>query len=104
VRHEDVPGRHRSALTAPPGAADLQISFDPALAFEWDRAHYDQLLREAVARAEREVTAWLGIERRRPLRVEVITKERYERALAAEQRWTVREVEEGFRYWVDHLQ
>jgi hypothetical protein len=28
----------------------------------------------------------------------------FEQALDAEQRWTVRNIEEGFSYWVDHLQ
>lgn len=64
---------------APARAADIQISWDPALAFEWDRANYERLLRQAVARAEADVTAWLGMEHRRALRVEVVTRPQYER-------------------------
>jgi hypothetical protein len=28
----------------------------------------------------------------------------FDQALDAEQRWTERNIEEGFSYWVDHLQ
>jgi hypothetical protein len=74
-------------------AGGIEVSFDRELAFEWDRAHYEQLLREHVERAERDVTAWLGMERRRPLRVQVVTKERYERQFGTDAVWT-----QGARY------
>jgi hypothetical protein len=34
----------------------------------------------------------------------VMTQGTFEQALDAEQRWTVKNIEEGFSYWVDHLQ
>jgi hypothetical protein len=33
-----------------------------------------------------------------------MTKGTFEQALDAELRWTMRNVDEGFSYWVDHLQ
>jgi hypothetical protein len=34
----------------------------------------------------------------------VMTRGTFEQALDAEQRWTMKNIEEGFSYWVDHLQ
>ncbi len=66
-------------------AAEIAISWDPDLAFEWDRARYEQTLRELIRRSEGEVAAWLGFERTRPLVVRVLTRPRYEQAFGSVQ-------------------
>lgn len=83
MRLSPVPSRLLAAallalLAGPAPAADVEISWDKDLAFEWDRASYEKTLRELVRRSEADVSAWLGWPRTRPLEVKVVTRARYE--------------------------
>jgi hypothetical protein len=68
-------------------AADLAITWDPDLAFEWDRASYERTLRELVGRADADVAAWLGFSRSRPIAVHVVTRARYEQSFGSGMAW-----------------
>jgi hypothetical protein len=72
-----------ASLPARAAAAEVAISWDQDLAFEWDRASYERTLREWVARSDAEVAAWLGFSRTRPLRLRVMTKPRFEQAFGS---------------------
>jgi hypothetical protein len=67
-----------AAAPARPAAADLKMSWDQDLAFEWDRANYQRTLRSLVDSSEVAVTGWLGRQRTRPLEIKVMTRVRYE--------------------------
>jgi len=69
------------------GAADVQISWDKDLAFEWDRANYEKTLGEMVSASEAEVTSWFGWQRTRALQVRVITRARYESEFGSGMAW-----------------
>jgi hypothetical protein len=75
-------------VAAPPlaraGEAEIAITWDQDLAFEWDRANYERTLREWIARSDAEVAAWLGFPRTRPLRLRVMTRPRYEETFGSE--------------------
>jgi len=68
-------------------AAELRISWDASVAFEWDRATYERTLRELVARSDAEVAGWLGFARTRPLELRVMTKAGYEQAFGSGMAW-----------------
>ena len=68
-------------------AADVQISWDKDLAFEWDRANYEKTLRDMVRASEEEVSSWLGWPRTRALEVRVITRARYETQFGSGMAW-----------------
>jgi hypothetical protein len=71
----------------PAGAADLQISWDKDLAFDWDRANYEKTLGDMVSASEAEVSSWLGWQRTRGLQVRVITRARYESQFGSGMAW-----------------
>ncbi len=77
-------------LAAPGGRAtggDIEVSWDPDLAFEWDRASYERTLREMVRAADEEVSSWLGWRRSRPLAVRVMTRAQYEARFGSAMAW-----------------
>lgn len=78
------------AVAAPlrAAAADIVVSWDKDLAFEWDRANYERLLRQLVTASDAEVSAWLGWQRTRPLELKVLTKARYEAQFGSEAAWS----------------
>jgi len=91
VRARSVPLLAVALLAVGPGrtpAADVQISWDKDLAFEWDRASYEKTLREMVRASEAEVSSWLGWPRSRALEVRVVTRERYETQFGSAAAWS----------------
>jgi hypothetical protein len=90
VRARSAPLLAVALLAVVPGrtpAADVQISWDRDLAFEWDRANYERMLRAMVQASEAEVSSWLGWSRRRALDVRVISRERYETQFGSAAAW-----------------
>jgi hypothetical protein len=75
-------------------AAEIQISWDKDLAFEWDRANYERTLRDMVRASEGEVSSWLGWSRTRSLGIRVITPARYEAEFGSGMAWNT-----GAHYW-----
>jgi hypothetical protein len=76
------------ALAAAPAlAAEIRITWEKDLAFEWDRANYEKTLRELVRGSEAEVSSWLGWPLTRPLEVRVITRARYEAEFGSAAAW-----------------
>lgn len=76
------------ALAATPAtAAEVQISWEKDLAFEWDRANYEKTLRELVRGSEAEVSSWLGWSLTRTLEVRVITRAHYETEFGSDAAW-----------------
>jgi hypothetical protein len=75
-------------LAGPGRAAEPVITWDKDLAFEWDRANYERILREVVLAGDAEVTAWLGLRPDRPIRVEVLTRARYEARFGSDAAWS----------------
>lgn len=65
-------------LAAPARAANVEISWDRDLAFEWDRANYEKTLGTIVRSSHDEVSAWLGWTLSRTLQVHVLSRARYE--------------------------
>jgi len=76
-----------SLAALPAGAADLQLTWEKDLAFEWDRASYERTLRGMVQASEAEVSAWLGWPRTRPLELRVLTRARYEAEFGSGAAW-----------------
>jgi hypothetical protein len=66
------------ALAAPARAANVEISWDRDLAFEWDRDNYEKTLGAIVRSSHDEVSAWLGWTLSRTLQVRVLSRARYE--------------------------
>jgi hypothetical protein len=62
----------------PAAAADLDISWDRDLAFEYDRDHYERTLRGMVDDGLAAATSWLGIPVTRRIAVRVLTHPHYE--------------------------
>lgn len=75
-------------LAAPASAADVDISWDRDLAFEWDRASYEKTLGELVRSSHGEVSAWLGWTLARRLEVHVLTRARYEARFGSDAAWS----------------
>lgn len=67
------------AAAAGAGAAPVEISWDQDLVFESERERYQRGLGAVVDEAQAYVSAETGLALERPLRVEVLTKARYER-------------------------
>jgi hypothetical protein len=65
-------------LAVPARAANVEISWDRDVAFEWDRDNYEKTLGAIVRSSHDEVSAWLGWPLSRPLHVHVLTRARYE--------------------------
>jgi len=59
-------------------AAEIEISWDRDLAFEYDRENYQRTLADLVDQARAQVSAELGVPLQRSLRVEVHSRARYE--------------------------
>jgi hypothetical protein len=74
-------------MTGRASAADVRISWDKDLAFEWDRANYEKTLQEAVRSSDAEVSSWLGWQRARPIQVKVITRAQYEASFGSGMAW-----------------
>jgi hypothetical protein len=74
-------------LAAPARAADVDISWDRDLAFEWDRASYEKTLGDLVRTSHAEVSAWLGWALSRTLRIHVLTRARYEAQFGSDAAW-----------------
>ena len=68
-------------------AAELTITWDKDLAFEWDRANYERTLRELVARSDAAVAAWLGFARTGPVALHVLSRGRYEQTFGSGMAW-----------------
>jgi len=66
------------AIGTPAAAAEVEISWDRDLAFEYDRENYQRALSEIVEQARVQVSAELGVTLQRSLRVEVHSPARYE--------------------------
>jgi hypothetical protein len=77
-------------LAAPRGAsaADVNVSWDRDLAFEWDRASYERTLGALVRSSHDEVAAWLGWTLPRRLDVHVLTRARYEAQFGSDAAWS----------------
>jgi len=58
----------------------VETSWDPDLAFDFDRAHYQELLQQIVTQGYAAASTYLGMTRSGPLRVYVYNKEHYEKA------------------------
>jgi len=77
-----------AGLAARASAADVDIEWDPDLAFEWDRATYEKTLADIVRSSHDDVAAWLGWKLERKLQVHVISKARYEAQFGSAAAWT----------------
>jgi hypothetical protein len=75
--------------SATAAAGETRISWDPDLAFEWDRANYERTIREMVQRSDGEIAAWFGSSRTRALDIRVMTKARYEQTFGSGMAWSV---------------
>jgi hypothetical protein len=75
-------------LAAPAGAADVDITWDRDLAFEWDRASYEKTLGDVVRSSHDEVSAWLGWPLARTLQIHVLTRARYEAQFGSDAAWS----------------
>jgi hypothetical protein len=74
-------------------AAPIQISWDPELAFDYDRANYEKGLRELVEQGYAMVSAETGLSLERPLQVKVLTGAHYENQFGTQAAWL-----QGARY------
>ena len=76
------------AVAARASAADVQITWDKDLAFEWDRSSYERTLREMVRQSDAEIASWFGSSRARSLEIRVMTKARYEQSFGSGMAWS----------------
>lgn len=65
-------------------AGDVEIAWDPDLAFPHDREGYERRLREIVTASHAQVSAELGLELRRTITVKVHSRARFEQAFGTE--------------------
>jgi hypothetical protein len=72
----------------PARAAEVDISWDRDLAFEWDRASYERTLAAVVRTSHDDVAAWLGWPLGRRLGVHVLTRARYEAQFGSDAAWS----------------
>jgi len=77
----------------PARSAELNLTWEKDLAFEWDRASYEKTRRRMVQASEADVSAWLGWPRSRPLEVRVLTRAHYEAEFGSGAAWNT-----GARY------
>jgi hypothetical protein len=75
-------------LAAPATAADVELSWDRDLAFEWDRARYEQMLGDLVRTSYDEVSTWLGWTLARKLEIHVLAPARYEARFGSAAAWS----------------
>jgi hypothetical protein len=68
--------------------ADVEITWDRDLAQEWDRASYEKTLREFVEEGLEESAGWLGITPSRPIKLNVLTRARYEAQFGSDAAWS----------------
>jgi hypothetical protein len=69
-------------------AAEIEISWDRDLAQEWDRASYEKTLRQFVEEGLAVSAGWLGIDPSRPIKVNVLTRARYEAQFGSDAAWS----------------
>lgn len=69
-------------------AAEVRVTWDPDLAFEWDRENYEKTLRGFVESSRAEVSGWLGLSLTGSLEVKVMTKARYEAQFGSDAAWS----------------
>jgi hypothetical protein len=60
-------------------AQQIDITWDPELSFDFDRAHYQELLQQIVAQGYAAASSFLDMTRTGSLRVSVYAKEHYEK-------------------------
>lgn len=80
------------------GAAEVDVAWDPGLAFDFDWAHYQGLLQQIVSQGYQQATAFVGLSREKPLRIFVYTHEHYEQAFG-----TSAEISRGAHYSRDAI-
>ncbi len=61
------------------GAQEVETSWDPDLSFDFDRAHYQELLQQIVSQGYAAASGYLGMTRTGSLRVFVYSKDHYEK-------------------------
>ena len=77
-----------AAVAVRASAAEVTISWDQDLSFEWDRVSYERTLRELVARSDAAVAAWLGFARSSPVALHVLSRARYEKTFGSGMAWS----------------
>jgi hypothetical protein len=69
-------------------AGEIAVEWDKDLAFEWDRANYENMLQRIVESSRARATAWLGMALERPLSVKVHAPAEYERRFGSDAAWS----------------
>jgi len=75
------------------GAVPLEITWDKDLAFDYDREHYQREIQSIVEDSYSRASEETGFTLQRPLKVSVLTRERYEQQFGTGPAWT-----QGARY------
>ena len=65
-------------------AGGLEIAWDEGLAFDFDKAHYQQLLEQIVSRSLDQAEAGTGLKLEHGLKINVYTRVRYEKEFGSE--------------------
>jgi hypothetical protein len=86
------------ALPASGRAAEVDIAWDPGLAFDFDHEHYQGLLKQIVSQSYDEAAAFTGLTRDKPLRIFVYTHPHYEKEFG-----TSAEISRGAHYSRDAI-
>lgn len=86
------------ALSASARAAQVDIAWDPGLAFDFDRGHYEALMQQIASQGYGEASAFVGLARDKPLRLFVYTHEHYEKEFG-----TSAEISRGAHYFRDAI-
>jgi hypothetical protein len=66
------------------GAQEVETTWDPDLSFDFDRAHYQEMLQQIVTQGYAGATGYLGMTRNGSLRVFIYSKDHYEKVFGEE--------------------